>query len=170
MGLLNAMVSSGAYGNNNARALRAHQRANPDLHHVYQRKIEAISTKHFSKKLSDVRAAVAEVVQQLERKLNASGGPWLTGSKFLRVDCVASVWLQWVVWSNETGAAPVQVAGSLLDLLDRAKTRHSFHQAVGKYGKDAFVLQAIREKNRKVGICLGLGVTIPVVSALVTCA
>ena len=152
--LLKAVLKSPARTVLLPRAIARYQAQNPDLHDVYQRKLAAMSQKHFSKSLPQVQANLQDVVDWLEERRRP--GPWLLGPDFGRVDAVACAFLQWILRCNESGAAPVAVPEGLRDLLRRAARRRSFHEAIGQYGEDAFVLTMLRERNRLAGRMLGV--------------
>lgn len=148
------------------KILHKRQKEAPDLFDVYERKIEALSNKHFSKRIEDVAHHVGEVVSFLERTLLQNGGFWLLGLEFGRADAVATAWLQWVVRCNEYGAAPVVIPQSLQDYLERARARPAYQRAIGQYGKDAFVLHTFTKKSRMASFVLAAVVAIASLLAL----
>jgi len=137
------------------RTIRRYQSENPDLHDVYEKKLAAMSKKHFSKSIWDVQRNIQRVVDWLEAQRHKSGGPWLLGNEFGRADAVATAYLQWLTRCNEYNAAPIVLPEGLLAYLDRAKARASFQEALGQYGEDAFVLTTMKRKNRAAGRVLG---------------
>jgi len=163
--LLKAMVKSPAMKVVLPRTIAKYQAQNPDLHDVYEKKLAALSKKHFSKSLAQVQANIQVVVDWLEEKRLKSRGPWLLGSGFGRADAVSCAFLQWILRCNEYGAAPIAVPEGMLDLLDRARSRPAFQRAIGQFGEDAFVLTMIRQKNRLAGRVLGMLVFLALVFA-----
>lgn len=141
------------------------QAANPDLHEAYEKKREAMSKKHTSKRIEVVQGNIQRVVNWLEEKRQKSSGPWLLGSDFGRADALVSAYLQWISCCNEYGAAPISLPAGLMEYLALAKSRPAFHQAIGKYGNDAFVLTMFKKKNRKAG-CVILSLAVLVVLAV----
>jgi hypothetical protein len=135
--------------------VRRYQSENPDLHDVYEKKLAAMSKKHFSKSIWDVQRNIQRVVDWLEAQRHKSGGPWLLGNEFGRADAVATAYLQWLTRCNEYNAAPIVLPEGLLAYLNRAKARASFQEALGQYGEDAFVLTTMKRKNRAAGRVLG---------------
>lgn len=118
-------------------------------------KLAAMSKKHFTKRIEDVQGNVQATVDWLERRRTQSGGPWLLGGSFGRADAVASAYLQWVDRCNAYKAAPVAIPPGLAEYLVAARSRPSFHAAIGQHGKDAFVLTMFDAKNRLAGRVLG---------------
>ena len=152
---------------------------NDDLYDIYQAKMEAMSKKHFSKDLKDVQFKLQSVVNWLEKEYisnrsNKKNGNddevlwfFLGTKEFTRADVVVTAFLNWLTVCNErVGAAPIHIPDCLKDYLEKAKTRPSFHKAIGQYKEDAFVLTMARQKNRIIGRVL-LGVIVSSVLGLV---
>lgn len=153
--LLKVMVRSPAVSLMLPRKIRRLQAENPDLHDTYERKLAAALAKHFTKALPDVQARIQAAVDGLDAQLSRSGGPWLLGAAFCRVDAVAVAHLQWVERCNEYGAAPIALPEGMRAYLAHARERQSFRAAIGQHGDAAFVLTMIRDKNAAAGWLLG---------------
>lgn len=149
--LLKIMVHSPAMKILLPRTIRKHQAGNPDLHELYEKKLSAMSKKHFTKSITDVQHNIQRVVESLEKRRILSGGPWLLGASFGRADAVACAYLQWIVRCNAYGAAPITIPEGMLEYLARAQARPSFQVAIGQHGKDAFVLTMFESKQRFAG-------------------
>lgn len=148
--LLKVMMNSPAAKIILPKIIARKQAANPDLHEAYERKKQAMSVKHVSKNLDEVRKRIQAVVDWLEQQRLANGGPWLLGAQHSRADTVACTYLQWVTRVNEYEFAIVFPAG-IQEYLKRAQERPAYQQAIGQHGRAAFVLETIGRNSRKAG-------------------
>ena len=66
---------------------------------------------------------------------------------------MASIWLQWVVWSSEYKRY-VDIPAPLQAFLARARQRESFKLTLTQHGSDGFVLNKINRMNTIAGCVL----------------
>jgi glutathione S-transferase len=86
----------------------------PKMKKVYEDALKRLARPGPSVEELSVRANKA--MSLLDDKLK--DGPWLLGKEHTAVDCVASIWVQWIVWSNE-----IKVTPRVMDFLERSKER-----------------------------------------------
>eukprot|EP00928_Gymnodinium_smaydae_P056177 TRINITY_DN39603_c0_g1_i1.p1 TRINITY_DN39603_c0_g1~~TRINITY_DN39603_c0_g1_i1.p1 ORF type:complete len:288 (+),score=49.11 TRINITY_DN39603_c0_g1_i1:46-909(+) len=129
----------GVLGAIRSLVLRWHRRSSPDLVKIYDEKIESVSVP-----LPEVKEwldKAAQVAAFLDKSLQDSGGPWLLGSEHTLADSLASVWMQWILWSG----APVPFSDRTLEFLRRGQERKAYART-----QPAFVISFIMLRIRAV--------------------
>jgi hypothetical protein len=58
---------------------------------------------------------------------------------------MAAIWIKWVKFTNEVEKL-IEVPTELDAFLQRVSQRNSFVEAVGKHGKDGYVINTIQSK------------------------
>lgn len=92
-------------------------RNNPKLKKIYEDALKRLARPGPS--LEELLVRANKAMSLLDDKLK--DGPWLLGKENTAVDCVASIWVQWIVWSNA-----IKVTPRVMDFLQRSRERPSW--------------------------------------------
>mmetsp|Transcript_40758 Transcript_40758/g.85621 ORF Transcript_40758/g.85621 Transcript_40758/m.85621 type:complete len:154 (-) Transcript_40758:40-501(-) len=111
---------------NKVRGYLSDPRISSSMRKVYEAALERLGRPGPS--LEELSDRANKTMSVLDEKLKNRS--WLLGDEHTAVDCVASVWVQWIVWANEHTIA---VTPRVLDFLDRSKQRPSWKRSEPKW-------------------------------------